>query len=508
MPTAGPTTFVQTPEPPQAGWETIAYAYSTEHPHAVAAAGTNTYEYDANGNMTCRVEEGVTYVQSYNAENRLSVVTKLLEGTCAAPVKTDTQWDFAYDGDGARVKQIVSTFDPDTQAITGIATTGYFMAGLYEETVETSTVRKYYAISGMTVAMSDADGLKYLLTDHLGSVTAVTDEEGELLSQQRYKPFGQVRTNIPQPIPNSPITQTDFGYTGQRDLPSMGLMDYNARFYDSNTGRFIQPDTLIPNPADPQSWNRYSYVRGNPIRYSDPTGHAYCPYSECDIVVNAHTEKMQLRGNLRNAAEGVVRDLGGINDLEAFTSIIEAGEGAYRSYERMMPQLSNIFIGVPNYGPGTLLAASGAGGCAGVGRDPVDCPTNASWFGDTGFHSDFRDRHNQLFHLWAYIAQTSSPGNPAGALAGLVEATGANAFHEIGQSVAHRPADGWGTSWQDYGLSVEGMILGLDISSGVMEPSELAGSISEAVSAQGQGSWGLVHAFTAVFGPMAGQGMP
>jgi RHS repeat-associated protein len=69
------------------------------------------------------------------------------------------------------------------------------------------------------------------------------------------------------------ITQTDFGYTGQRDLPAMGLMDYKARAYDSLLGRFIQPDTIVPNPADPQSWNSYSYGSNNPVKYSDPTGH-------------------------------------------------------------------------------------------------------------------------------------------------------------------------------------------------------------------------------------------
>jgi len=36
---------------------------------------------------------------------------------------------------------------------------------------------------------------------------------------------------------------------------------------------FIQPDTVIPNPANPQSWNRYSYVLNSPINFNDPTGH-------------------------------------------------------------------------------------------------------------------------------------------------------------------------------------------------------------------------------------------
>jgi hypothetical protein len=51
--------------------------------------------------------------------------------------------------------------------------------------------------------------LNYFLTDHLGSVVAVANASGTLVSQQRYLPFGQVRTNV------GSITQADYGYTGQ-----------------------------------------------------------------------------------------------------------------------------------------------------------------------------------------------------------------------------------------------------------------------------------------------------
>jgi RHS repeat-associated protein len=104
----------------------------------------------------------------------------------------------------------------------------------------------------------------------LSSVVAITDATGTLTSQQRYLPFGQVRTNVV--TPNSQSAMTDLSYTGQRDL-GMGLMDYHARFYSPVLGRFTQPDTLIPNAENPQAWNRYSYVMNSPILYNDPTGH-------------------------------------------------------------------------------------------------------------------------------------------------------------------------------------------------------------------------------------------
>ncbi len=51
-----------------------------------------------------------------------------------------------------------------------------------------------------------------------------------------------------------------------------GFYYYGARYYDPQLGRFLQPDSIIPDPNDPQSYNRYSYVLNNPLFYTDPTG--------------------------------------------------------------------------------------------------------------------------------------------------------------------------------------------------------------------------------------------
>jgi RHS repeat-associated protein len=61
------------------------------------------------------------------------------------------------------------------------------------------------------------------------------------VSNQRYLPFGEVRTVV-----GTLITQTDFGYTGQRNNTYIKLIDYGARWYSLSLGRFTQPDTLIP----------------------------------------------------------------------------------------------------------------------------------------------------------------------------------------------------------------------------------------------------------------------
>lgn len=49
----------------------------------------------------------------------------------------------------------------------------------------------------------------------------------------------------------------------------------NARYYLPEVGRFISPDTVVPEPEEPQSYNRYAYSLNNPVRYTDPSGHMH-----------------------------------------------------------------------------------------------------------------------------------------------------------------------------------------------------------------------------------------
>lgn len=286
-------TYADVNPPAQSGWKTRAFTYNASIPHAVASVTENStpvasYTYDANGNMTCRVEEGVTYLHAYNTENRISSITRLASGDCATPGANTTQWDFAYDGDGVRVATLTTPYENGNPISTQTELVVYYFGGAYEVSgagelnveenqfifTSTSTAfKKYYSFAGQMVAMNDGTGLQYFLTDHLGSVVAVTDASGTLIAQQRYLPFGGERTNVPSP--NAP--STDYGYTGQRDLdPGMGgLMDYKARFYSPYLNHFTQPDTIIPDPSNPQAWNRFAYVHNNPLKYTDPSGNSF-----------------------------------------------------------------------------------------------------------------------------------------------------------------------------------------------------------------------------------------
>lgn len=62
--------------------------------------------------------------------------------------------------------------------------------------------------------------------------------------------------------------------TGKERDAETGLDYFGARYLSAAQGRWTSPDPLLSSgrPWDPQSWNRYSYVLNNPLRYTDPLG--------------------------------------------------------------------------------------------------------------------------------------------------------------------------------------------------------------------------------------------
>ncbi len=129
---------------------------------------------------------------------------------------------------------------------------------------------------------------QWLLGDHLGSTSVVANYDGTLYAGQGYKAWGEQRyaTGI-SPLP------TTFRYTGQRESTSFGLYYYGARWYDTALGQFTQADSIIPALGNPQDWDRYSYVRNNPLRYNDPSGNRPCDEERgCGEVVDEFQLKL------------------------------------------------------------------------------------------------------------------------------------------------------------------------------------------------------------------------
>ncbi len=71
-------------------------------------------------------------------------------------------------------------------------------------------------------------------------------------------------------------------FTGKERDTESGLDNFGARYYGSSMGRFMSPDPSGLAYADitnPQSFNLYSYVLNNPLRYVDPNG-LYCAWED------------------------------------------------------------------------------------------------------------------------------------------------------------------------------------------------------------------------------------
>ncbi|MDQ3004857.1 MAG: hypothetical protein M3R47_05670 [Chloroflexota bacterium] len=174
------------------------------------------------------------------------------------PPGTFNNATFVYDGDGRRVK---STFNNN-------ATTTYFVGTHYEVTNPGANqiITKYYYAGSQRIAMRTNGTLNYLLGDHLGSTSLVTDATGHNPIETRYKAWGETRYS-------SGTAPTKYTYTGQySNVSDFGLMFYNARWYDPSLGRFAQADTIIPQNQGAQAWDRYAYTSNNPIKYIDPSG--------------------------------------------------------------------------------------------------------------------------------------------------------------------------------------------------------------------------------------------
>jgi len=128
----------------------------------------------------------------------------------------------------------------------------------------TTTVTKYYYLGGQRVAMRVGTETTWIHGDHLGSASLTTDDTGRSVGQMRYYPYGETRSGS---------VATDRRFAGQRAEDYTQLYQMGVRWYDPALARWTSPDSIVPEPGNPQALNRFAYVLANPLRYTDPTGH-------------------------------------------------------------------------------------------------------------------------------------------------------------------------------------------------------------------------------------------
>ena len=107
--------------------------------------------------------------------------------------------------------------------------------------------------------------LVFYTTDQLGSTTIITDASGNEIENIAYNSFGQTIKQIGNDYAH-------YSYTGQEYDSEIGIYHLGERLYAPSMGRFVTPDPTVPDAADPQSLNPYTYVINNPLKYTDPSG--------------------------------------------------------------------------------------------------------------------------------------------------------------------------------------------------------------------------------------------
>ncbi|MFA6096302.1 MAG: LamG-like jellyroll fold domain-containing protein [Candidatus Paceibacterota bacterium] len=239
------------------------YAYSQTgkaNPHAVTSMGSANYAYDDNGNLLT-ASGGLTNTWDYS--NR---ITQSVVGA--------TTVTYGYDASGQRVKYA-----------TGSSTTVY--PSRYYNTDGTPT--KHVFAGGQLVATIKGTGASAQVysvsTDHLTGSNIVTNSSGTVEESMDYYPYGDIRLDEKASSFNEQRK-----YAGHEYDTDTGLSYMNARYYNGRIGKFVSQDPAFLNLSqlkiqlvDPQSWNSYAYARNNPLVNIDESGQFW------DTVIDAAT---------------------------------------------------------------------------------------------------------------------------------------------------------------------------------------------------------------------------
>ncbi|QDK29178.1 RHS repeat-associated core domain-containing protein (plasmid) [Leptospira weilii] len=217
-------------------------------------------QYDANGNLTRQRDNSKDLTKRISVDSQ-DRITQIQDGNNAV---LGSYW---YDEGGFRIRK--SSLEPKNNVFSNVEIlypNKFFGLEFIESENVISSVNNVYLNGVRIAALNEVGALAYFLTDQVDSVSLVLDDEGKTLSKMQYLPYGETFVQR---------GDTNFApkYNSQELDRESGFYFYNARFYDPGIARFTSADTIIDGEFDTQGWNRFSYVKGNPIGAKDPTGH-------------------------------------------------------------------------------------------------------------------------------------------------------------------------------------------------------------------------------------------
>ena len=122
------------------------------------------------------------------------------------------------------------------------------------------------AVATLSAAPAVADTVTYFHNDLVGSPMASTNQAGQVVWRETYRPYGDRQRLEPASSAN------EIWFTSRKEDPRTELIYMGARYYDPRIGRFLQPDAVGFVETNIHSFNRYAYASNNPYRYRDPDG--------------------------------------------------------------------------------------------------------------------------------------------------------------------------------------------------------------------------------------------
>jgi RHS repeat-associated protein len=226
--------------------EVTGTGYGYDAAGEATADGLNSYSYDAENRIVAAVTGAGTYCYLYDGDDmRVAKAQPVSGGTCTstgslAPAAFALYWRGESGDSLAQTDATGSTSN--------------------------SNYHEYIFFAGRRIARSDvsAGSVYYYFVDQIGSTRVIAQANGTVSFKQEYYPYGQeVYTQSFDP---------GYKFTGYETDPETGLGYAFARYYNPRLGRFMTADPMGGDPSDPQTLNRYSYVRNNPINLIDPNG--------------------------------------------------------------------------------------------------------------------------------------------------------------------------------------------------------------------------------------------
>jgi RHS repeat-associated protein len=266
----------------------INYGYDSLNRIAAAYTDGNlwgeTYTIDAWANLTgigpySGKPSGETLSEGVNGSNQL---TNACSANCydsAGNLLNDGLNSYTYDPEGHTVTGAGVTYyyDGDGKRVLKSSGTRYWY-GMGSDPLDESdaigNVTEYVFFDGKRIARRDPSGnIFYYFADHLGTSRAIL-QAGQTAPcyDQDFYPYGREvphGSEIPAFVNTCP---QNYKFTGKERDSESGLDNFGARYDSSQYGRFMTPDPLGGHLEDPQTLNRYAYVRNNPLSLTDPTG--------------------------------------------------------------------------------------------------------------------------------------------------------------------------------------------------------------------------------------------